>query len=55
MASEAHVQIDCTGRQTQWVACTFSVEGAVRDSLRVSDVDDLMTVESNLAHSYIWF
>ena len=28
-------------RQAQWVAGIFSVEGVVRDSLRVSDADDL--------------
>ena len=29
------------GRQAQWVACTFSIEGVVHDSLRGSDADDL--------------
>ena len=38
------------GRQVQWVARTFSVEGVVRDYLVVSDAGDLSqltTVERN--------
>ena len=31
----------CHGRQAQWVARTFSVEGIVRKTLRVSDADDM--------------
>ena len=36
-----HTPQSFDGRQTQWVACTFSVEGVVEDSLRLSDADDL--------------
>ena len=45
------------GRQAQWVTRTFSVDGVVRDSLRVSDADDqsqLTTVESIKSGPFRW-
>ena len=57
MECEIYVQTGSDIRHDQWVARTFSLEGVVRDSLSVSDVNDLSqltTVEWIKHGSFRW-
>ena len=57
MECEIYVQTGSDIRHDQWVARTFSLEGVVRDSLSVSDVNDLSqltTVEWMKHGSFRW-